>query len=75
MSSIDSRIAALSLAMERRRMEQTIKVDRLSQSLFDFKKELAELDELGKADLLAELNTGGLSMEDLERFIDDWREA
>lgn len=74
MSSIETRIAALALALERRRMEQAIPVDRLSQSLFDFKKELAGLDELGKSDLLAELNTGGLdlSMEDLERFIADW---
>lgn len=77
MSSIDTRLAALSLALERRRMQQAQPVDELSESLFEFGKELAGLDELGKSDLLTELNAGGLdlSMKDLERFIADWGEV
>lgn len=71
MSSIDSRIASIVLALERRKMEQIQPVDELSKSLFAFGRELIERD---KSDLLEELNTDGLSisMEDLERFIADF---
>lgn len=77
MSSIDTRIAALALALDHRRMRQAQPVDKLSESLFEFGKELAGLDELGKSDLMTEMNTGGLdlSMKDLERFIADWGEV
>lgn len=77
MSSIDSRISALALALERRRMQQAQPVDKLSESLFEFGKELAGLDEHGKSGLLVELNTDGLSMsmDELERFIAAYREV
>lgn len=84
MNSIDARITALTEAIERRKMEQEAPVDDLSQSLFNLRRELAELDTLGKSALLYELNHGdplegtmglNLSMEDLERFIADYSEV
>lgn len=82
MSSIDARIAALAEAIERRKMEQEDPVDDLSKSLYGLGQELVGLDVLGKSALLYELNHGDpqegtmgldLSMEDLERFISDYR--
>ena len=84
MASIDSRLAALAEAIERKRMEEEAPVDDLSRSLFNLGEKLAHLDILEKAALLAEFNradpldgTGGLdlSMEDLERFIADYGEV
>lgn len=77
MYSIDARIAALAEAIERRKMEQEAPVDDLSRSLFNLRRELAELDTLGKSALLKELNTpseGGtagldLTLEELEKMI------
>ena len=82
MSSIDSRLAALAEAIERKRMEEAAHVDDLSRSLFNLGEKLARLDTLEKAALLAEFNrddpldgTGSLdlSMEDIERFILDYK--
>ena len=82
MSSIDVRIAALAKAIEQRKMEQEAPVDDLSKSLYDLGQELAGLDVLGRSALLYELNHGDplegtmgleLNMEDLERFISDYR--
>lgn len=84
MASIDSRLAALAEAIERKRMEQESPVDDLSRSLFNLGEKLARLDTLEKAALLAEFNrsdpldgTDGLnlSMGDLERFIADYVEV
>ena len=55
-ASIDSRLAALADAIERKRMEQESPVDDLSRSLFNLREELARLDTLEKAALLAEFN-------------------
>lgn len=68
---IDARIAALAEAIERRKMEQEAPVDDLSKSLYGMGRELAALNEQGKAKLLEALNGDGLSMsmENLERFI------
>ena len=75
---IDTRIAAIAAALERRRMEQEAPVDSLSQSLYKLEQELSGLDKLGKAALLAELNRSdplegtmplNLTMPDLERMI------
>ena len=83
-ASIDSRLAALADAIERKRMEQESPVDDLSRSLFNLREELARLDTLEKAALLAEFNRADpldgtdsldLSMEDLERFISDYKEG
>ena len=75
---IDTRIAAIAAALERRRMEQEAPVDALSQCLYKLEQELSGLDKLGKAALLAELNRSdplegtmplNLTMPDLERMI------
>ena len=82
MASIDSRLAALAEAIERKRMEEEAPVDELSRSLYNLGEKLARLDTLEKAALLAEFNrddpldgTGSLdlSMEDIERFILDYK--
>ena len=81
-ASIDSRLAALAEAIERKRMEQESPVDDLSRSLFNLGEKLARLDTLEKAALLAEFNRAdplertdslNLDMEALERFIADYR--
>lgn len=82
MASIDSRLAALAEAIERKRMEQEYPVDELSRSLFNLGEKLARLDTLEKAALLAEFNRDdplngtdslNLDLEDLEKFIADYR--
>lgn len=82
MASIDARLERLAEALERRKMEQESPVDDLSRSLFDLGDRLANLDTLEKAALLAEINQGdpldgtgslNLSLEDLERFIADYK--
>lgn len=81
MSSIDSRLAALAEAIERKRMEEA-PMDELSRSLYNMGQRLSKVDSLEKAALLAEFNrddpldgTGSLdlSMEDIERFILDYK--
>ena len=71
---VEARIAAITAALERRRMEQECPEDDLSRSLREFGEELAVLDEQDKAALLERLNEDGLSMsmEGLERFIADY---
>ncbi len=77
---IDARIAAIADALERKRMEQEAPEDDLSRSLREFGRELARLDEPGKAALLERLNTPGedgtaglnLDMEAIERMIGEW---
>lgn len=82
MASIDSRLAALAEAVERKRMERESPVDDLSRSLFDLGEELARLDTLEKAALLAEFNRDdplegtdslNLDMESLGQFILDYK--
>lgn len=71
MTNVDSRLAALASALERRRLEQTEPIDPLSASLYAFEEEMANLDHLGKVVLLEELNGDGLGLDmaDLERMI------
>lgn len=82
MASIDSRLAALADAIERKRMEQEAHVDDLSRSLFILGEELDQLDDLEKAALLAEFNRAdplertdslNLDMESLGQFILDYK--
>ena len=82
MASIDSRLAALAEAIERKRMEQESPVDDLSRSLFNLGEKLARLDTLEKAALLAEFNRAdplertdslNLDMESLGQFILDYK--
>lgn len=82
MPSVDARITALTAAFQRRQTEQAAPADPLSASLFEMGRELAALDEQGKAALLEALNSLDddetdsldLSMEDIDRMIADWRE-
>lgn len=76
MASIESRLAALTDALERRKLEQGAPIDGLSRSLFNLERELAALDEQGKRELLEEMNCtdeygGGLGLtpEDIDRWI------
>ncbi len=82
MASIDSRLAALAEAIERKRMEEEAPVDELSRSLYNMGQRLSKMDSLEKAALLAEFNRADpldgtdsldLSMEDLEKFISDYK--
>ena len=81
-ASIDSRLAALAEAIERKRMEQESPVDDLSRSLFNLGEKLARLDTLEKAALLAEFNRAdpldgtdslNMDMESLGQFILDYK--
>lgn len=78
---IDSRVAALTAAIQRRKLEQTMPVDSLSKSLIGLGQELSSLDELGRLSMLAELNDYDpldgsgcldLTMADLTRMIGDY---
>ncbi|MEY8388569.1 hypothetical protein AALC17_14990 [Oscillospiraceae bacterium 38-13] len=56
MDSVKKRLAALEAELRRRQFASEGPVDPLLQRLFDFETELLNLDELGKAAFLAELN-------------------
>lgn len=81
MGSPVPRLAALETALELRKLERELPVDDLSRSLFELGRELAGLNERGKLDLLDALNTPSkdgtmglnLGMDDLERFISNYR--
>lgn len=82
MNKIDDLLERLECVKLAREMERETPVDDLSRSLFDLRRELAELDTLGKSTLLYELNHGdplegtmslNLSMENLERMIEGMR--
>ena len=82
MASIDSRLAALAEAIERKRMEQEYPVDELSRSLYNMGQRLSKMDSLEKAALLAEFNRAdplertdslNLDMESLGQFILDYK--
>ena len=62
MPSIETRIAALSAALQRRQMEQAAPVDPLSASLWALGAELAALDEAG---LAAEAEALGITPDDV----------
>lgn len=72
---IDARIAGLAAELERRRLEQEWPEDDLSRSLGELGRELAGLDEQGKAELLQSLNGNGLDLspDAFERFVTDYR--
>lgn len=82
MPSIESRITFLAAALQRRQTEQATAVDPLSASLFEMGRELAALDEQGKAALLEAFNNPSdgktdslnLTLEDIDRMIADWGE-
>lgn len=75
MNSIDARITAIAEAIKRKAMEKEAPVDDLSKSLFEFGRELAGLDEKGKAELLQSLNKNGLnlSQDAFEQFVTEYR--
>ena len=69
MPSIDTRIAAIAAALERRRMEQECPEDDLSRSLREFGEELAQLDDLEKAEPYLKKAYGTVSEKMLESEI------
>lgn len=78
MSSVESRLTALTEEIQRRQMEQVAPVDGLSQSLFNLEKELAALDEQGKLELLEAMNRPneygqslGLTLCGINRWIEE----
>ncbi len=81
MSAIEKRLAALAAEVQRRREIAEGPVDPLSRSILEFADEMSAQDDVGKAQLLEALNnpddgeSDGLSltMQDVERIIDDWR--
>lgn len=82
--SLSKRIESIVAELERLKLEEEAPVDDLSRSLFNLGEKLAHLDTLEKAALLAEFNQGDplegtdsldLSMEDLEKFIADYKEG
>lgn len=82
--SMSKRIESIAAELERLKLEEEAPVDDLSRSLFNLGENLARLDTLEKAALLAEFNRTDplegtdsldLSMEDLERFIADYGEV
>ena len=82
--SMSKRIESIAAELERLKLEEEAPVDDLSRSLFNLGEKLAHLDTLEKAALLAEFNRADplegtdsldLSMEDLERFISDYKEG
>ena len=82
--NMSKRIESIVAELERLKLEEEAPVDDLSRSLFNLGEKLAHLDTLEKAALLAEFNRADplegtdsldLSMEDLERFISDYKEG
>ena len=82
--NMSKRIESIAAELERLKLEDAAPVDDLSWSLFNLGEKLTRLDTLEKAALLAEFNRADpldgtdsldLSMEDLERFISDYKEG
>ena len=80
--NMSKRIEAIAAELERLKLEEAAPVDELSRSLYNMGQRLSKMDSLEKAALLAEFNrddpldgTGSLdlSMEDIERFILDYK--
>ena len=80
--NMSKRIESIVAELERLKLEGEAPVDELSRSLYNMGQRLSKMDSLEKAALLAEFNrddpldgTGSLdlSMEDIERFILDYK--
>ena len=80
--NMSKRIESIVAELERLKLEEEAPVDDLSRSLFNLGEKLAHLDTLEKAALLAEFNradpldgTGSLdlSLEDIARFVLDYK--
>lgn len=78
MVSVDSRLAALASALERRKLEQAEPVDPLSASLLAFENQMEHLDAVGVAALAAETDERGkpiLTIEQARRMVDSYRQG
>lgn len=84
MLNIEARLAALEELARRRRELEEDTPDGLSRSLSDWITELGELDDLGRAAMLAEMNCGDdldgsmgldLSKETLDAMIADFTQG
>ena len=82
--SLSKRIESIVAELERLKLEEEAPADDLSRSLYNMGQRLSKMDSLEKAALLAEFNRADplegtdsldLSMEDLERFISDYKEG
>lgn len=82
--NMSKRIESIVAELERLKLEEEAPVDDLSRSLYNMGQRLSKMDSLEKAALLAEFNRADplegtdsldLSMEDLERFISDYKEG
>ena len=82
--NMSKRIESIVAELERLKLEEEAPVDELSRSLYNMGQRLSKMDSLEKAALLAEFNRADplegtdsldLSMEDLERFIADYKEG
>lgn len=82
--SLSKRIESIVAELERLKLGEEAPVGDLSRSLYNMGQRLSKMDSLEKAALLAEFNRAyplegtdslDLSMEDLERFISDYKEG
>lgn len=80
--SLSKRIESIVAELERLKLEEEAPVDDLSRSLYNMGQRLSKMDSLEKAALLAEFNrddpldgTGSLdlSLEDIARFVLDYK--
>lgn len=75
--SIEKRIAAIAVELERRRLLQTEPLDPLSASLFAFEEEVAALDEIGVAALAGMADENGkpiLTLTQAQQMAADYRQ-
>lgn len=72
---IDSRIAALAAAIQRRKMEQAIPTDELSRSLIDFYREIRSMNALDLMELQDENGDSILTQDQAQRMVVDYQAA
>lgn len=70
MNKIESRIAALAAAIQRRKMEQALPTDELSRSLLDFCRSMNALDLM---ELQDENGASILTQDQVQRMITDYQ--
>lgn len=70
---IDSRIAALAAAIQRRKMEQAFPTDELSRSLIDFYREIRSMNALDLMELQDENGASILTQDQAQRMITDYQ--
>ena len=77
MGSIESRMIALTDAIERRRMLQQMPVDELSASIMGFADKMAQLDEIGVLELTEMVDEDGkqiLTLAEAQKMLGVYRQ-